>query len=263
MKLSIVIPAYDEALRIVKTLTEIKIYLQQRQTYWHDYEVIVVSDGSTDNTDHIVLDLINDFYGLRLITYPDNRGKGFAVKTGIQASDGDVVLFVDADGATPIEELNKLFEHILHDRTDMVIGSRRVIGAHITKEQSLLRTIVGKLFSYINIIILNMPFIDTQCGFKLFRGELARKLFNDKISDGFAFDVEIIFYARRAKYRIKEQGVTWNDGENSKVAPFKDGLKMLACVMTLAWQGRIVLPIRQLLTKKYYFSAKAMEHGKE
>jgi dolichyl-phosphate beta-glucosyltransferase len=252
MKLSIVIPAYNEATRIVDTLAAMKHYLQQRQDYCHDYEIIVVSDGSTDDTDRVVLDFIEDFNGLKLITYPDNRGKGFAVKTGIQASDGDMVLFADADGATPIEELDKLAEPILTNRADIVIASRRVIGAHIIKKQSTLRIFVGKVFSFINILMLNMPYIDTQCGFKLFKGYLARKLFNDNISDGFAFDVEILFYANRAKYRVKEQGVTWNDGSDSKVSPFKDGMKMLGCVLNLAWHGRVIMSISKLFVKKSY-----------
>ncbi|MCF6177033.1 MAG: glycosyltransferase family 2 protein [Victivallaceae bacterium] len=252
MKLSIVIPAYNEAIRILDTLVEIKCYLECQQDYCSDYEIIVVSDGSTDDTDQVVLDLTKDFSGLKLITYPDNRGKGFAVKTGIQASDSDLVLFADADGATPIKELNKLLEPILTDRADMVIASRRVIGANIIKEQPILRIFVGKVFSFINIIMLNMPYIDTQCGFKLFKGELARKLFNDKISDGFAFDVEILFYATRAKYRIKEQGVTWNDSSDSKVSPFKDGMKMLGCVLRLVWHERIISPIYRFFVKKSY-----------
>ncbi len=249
MKLSIVIPAYNEALRIGDTLAEMNDYLQQ-QNYCHDYEVIVVSDGSSDDTELVVSDLIADFAGLKLITYPDNRGKGFAVKTGIQASDGDLVLFADADGATPVEELNKLVEPILNDQADMVIASRRVIGANITQEQSVLRIFIGKVFSLINIIMLNMPYVDTQCGFKLFKGSLARQLFDDKISNGFAFDVEILFYATKAKYRIIERGVTWNDGSDSKVSPFKDGMKMLDCVVKLAWHGRIIPPLSKLFTKK-------------
>jgi dolichyl-phosphate beta-glucosyltransferase len=251
MKLSIVIPAYNEAERIIETLNYIKLYLQQ-QKCWHDYEVIVVSDGSTDNTDEVVLNLKKDFSQLKLITYSNNRGKGFAVKTGIHASNGEVILFADADGATPIEELDKLSEPIFMNQADMVIASRRVVGANITQKQSVLRIFIGKIFSWLNILMLNMPYIDTQCGFKLFKGHLAKQLFDTKISHGFAFDVEILFYATQAKYRIVEQGVTWNDGNDSKVSPFKDGMKMLVCVVKLAWSERIITPLTKQFTKKYY-----------
>jgi len=249
MKLSIVIPAYNEAVRIIETLNQMKRYLQQ-QNLWYDYEVIVVSDGSTDDTDEVVLSLKKDFSELKLITYPHNRGKGFAVKTGIHASNGDMVLFADADGATPIEELDKLSEPIFMNRADMVIASRRVAGANITQEQSALRIFIGKLFSLLNMLMLNMPYIDTQCGFKLFKGHLAKQLFDDNISNGFAFDVEILFYATQGKYRIIEQGVTWNDGRDSKVSPFKDGMKMLGQVIKLAWRGRVIVALCNRFMKK-------------
>ena len=237
MKISIVIPAYNEADRIVGTIQEMKDYLRQQNT-WDDYEIIVVSDGSSDDTNSVVKSLRKDFESLKLIAYPKNKGKGYAVKTGILATTGDMVLFADADGATPIEELDRLATPILSGWTDIVIASRRTSDANIAKKQPPHRVFIGKVFSFINTAILGIPFLDTQCGFKLFKGDLARRLFSLPISDGFAFDVEILFYATKGKYRIKEKGVTWNDRAGSKVSPIKDGIRMLARVSRLAWRER-------------------------
>ncbi len=237
MKISIVIPAYNEADRIVGTIQEMKDYLRQQNT-WDDYEIIVVSDGSSDDTSSIVKSLRHDFKSLKLIAYPENKGKGYAVKTGILATTSDLVLFADADGATPIKELDRLATPILSGRADIVIASRRTPDANIAKKQPPHRVFIGKVFSFINTAILRMPFLDTQCGFKLFKGELARRLFGLQISDGFVFDVEILFHAVRAGYRVKELGVTWNDRIGSKVSPIKDGIRMLARVSQLAWRER-------------------------
>lgn len=245
MQLSIVIPAYNEALRIVPTLTQIKNYLCQNSEYWKNCEVIVVSDGSTDNTAETVKEFSRNFSNLKLITYQHNRGKGYAVKRGVQASCGALVLFADADGATPIDELDRLAPSLITGAADIAIASRRVSGANIMKKQSFLRIVIGRVFSYINTVLLGMPFIDTQCGFKLFKGDIARQLFNDKISDGFAFDVELLFYAVQNRYRVKEIGVTWYDGNESKVSPFKDGMKMLGTVLKLACRKQLTLPFHK------------------
>ncbi len=238
MDLSIVIPVYNEENRITATLLKIKEFLSQSMERWPKSEVVVVSDGSSDNTDAVVQDLMREFACLKLISYRDNRGKGFAVKSGIAASRGRIVLFSDADGATPITELNKLADLIISNKADIVIASRRLPETQISVKQPVYRVFIGHIFSRLTRILLRMPFLDTQCGFKVFKGDIGRKLFAQCETEGFAFDVEIIHRALQSGYRIIEQGVIWNDDPDSRVSPFTDGMKMLRCIINLKRQTR-------------------------
>jgi len=225
--LSIIIPAYNEEVRIVSTLDSLKSYLAANRDQWKHSEVIVVSDGCSDATDEVIRKYQKNFPELQLVTYKDNQGKGYAIKQGVLASKGDIVLFTDADEATPITELDHCVAYILDDTADMVIASRRSEDANVIKKQPKLRKMLGNAFSIAVRTMLAIPFLDTQCGFKLFKGAIAREIFTKSECANFAIDIEIIHLALSKGYRIKETGVIWIDGDGSKVDPLRDGINML------------------------------------
>jgi dolichyl-phosphate beta-glucosyltransferase len=198
----------------------------------------VVSDGSTDSTEAIVNDLKTKYKHLKLIKYKKNRGKGYALKQGMAATKGDFALFMDADEATPVSELAKLAKPLLAGEADIAIASRSVSSSDVATKQPIHRQIVGRMFSLTTRILLGMPFRDTQCGFKLFKGEVARDLFENSSCEGFAFDVEILANAVASGLKIEEIGVIWHDQPGSKVNPVIHGIKMLKVVLTLALKKR-------------------------
>jgi dolichyl-phosphate beta-glucosyltransferase len=236
--LSIVIPAYNEEKRIGTVLASVRDFVG-RGLWPGRVETIVVSDGCTDGTEQVVREW-QGLPGLRLVGYPDNRGKGYAVREGIMQSRGRIVAFMDADGSTPVTELLRLALPIQRNEADVVIGSRRVGGARIEERQPLHRRLLGHAFSLCNRLILDIPFHDTQCGFKLFRGDGARELFRNVQCPGFGFDLEVLVAARKRGLRIAEIGVAWRDTPGSKVSPVPDGWRMLR----MAWQlrGRAAMP---------------------
>jgi dolichyl-phosphate beta-glucosyltransferase len=235
-ELSIVIPAYNEASRISSTLQEIKAYLDGPHP-WRSAEVIVVCDGCTDNTEAVAR--AAGLSSLRVISYAPNRGKGHAVKTGVLASQGRIVLFSDADGSTPIAEAVVLGAR-LADGYDVAIGSRHVHGARITGAQPWRRRLLGRFFSLATRLVLGLDFADTQCGFKAFHGDVGRVLFRSVRCAGFAFDLELLVLARAHGLRVAEVGVEWRDRESSTVSPIRDGLRMLRTLWSL--RGRPALP---------------------
>jgi dolichyl-phosphate beta-glucosyltransferase len=221
--LSLVVPAYNEQNRIRDTLSKIAQYLNT--TDW-SYEIIAVDDGSTDNTYNLMVEAANELDNLRIVSYHPNRGKGYAVRQGVLASRGSYVAFSDADLSTPIDELSKLFAAI-EKGYDIAIGSRTVKGAEIMVHQPLYRELGGKALNVI-IRLLAVPGIrDTQCGFKLFTGEAARRIFELCFINGWSFDVEVLYIARRLGYRIAEIPVRWSHAEDSKIKPFRAGLQLL------------------------------------
>jgi glycosyltransferase involved in cell wall biosynthesis len=226
LQLSVVIPAYNEENRLGGTLTAITGYLAGR-----DVEVLVVDDGSTDRTVAVAEGI--GAPNVRVIRLDKNRGKGAAVRAGILASTGERVLFSDADLATPIDELRKL-EAKLDDGYAIAIGSRALDGADIRVRQSTPRELMGKTFNVLVRALVVGGIKDTQCGFKLFRGDLARELFAGCAIDGFAFDVDILLRARRAGHRIAEVPVVWRHVEQSKVSPARDAARMLWDVVHLS-----------------------------
>lgn len=222
--LSLVIPAYNEEKRIGSTLARIYAYLQQKGI---SYEVIVVDDGSVDSTASVARQSDLARAGkLKVVHNPTRRGKGYSVKAGILNTDGDFVLFSDADLSTPIEELES-FLPLAQSGYDMVIGSRSLKGARIIVHQPFYREYMGKAFNWLVQAFVLRGFIDTQCGFKLFKGDVARQLAALQLLDGFAFDVELIYLAKRRGYTVKEIPVTWVNSAASKVNPVFDSLKMI------------------------------------
>lgn len=224
--LSVVIPAYNEENRLPVTLAALQEIITEIPM-----EIIVVCDGCTDGT----IDILNkwmDILPLKIISYSTNKGKGYAVRQGVLAASGEIICFMDADGSTPPRELLRLTKPIMDGKADMVIGSRRAEGSHV-KKQPLGRHLLGKLFSLITTSILSLPYQDTQCGFKLFDGRIAKMLFKKASYDGFEFDLDILNMAHTKGLRVIEEGVEWNDCSGSKVDTVRDGFSMLRAVMSI------------------------------
>jgi dolichyl-phosphate beta-glucosyltransferase len=220
--LSIVLPAYNEEGRLEVSLPRILQYLSAKR--WA-YEIVVVDDGSSDRTSEIARARL-DGVPHEIVRNEPNRGKGYSVKRGVLDAKGRYVLFSDTDLSTPIEESEKLIEAL--DRgADVAIGSRALRESRIEKHQPWRREILGKLFNRF-LQILVMPGIeDTQCGFKCFRREAVEPIFSRQTLDGWAFDVEILFIARRLGYRIAEVPVRWINSEVTKVNALADGMRMV------------------------------------
>lgn len=222
--LSIIVPAYNEEERLGASLEKIHSYLN---TKGFKYEVIVVDDGSTDKTDlEAQQSQLFKEGKLSLIRNEINMGKGFSVKRGILASKGDYVLFSDADLSTPIEELEKLFVYI-REGYDIIIGSRAMDDSDVRVHQPWQREGMGKTFNFFIRMFLMKDFNDTQCGFKLFKGEIVRKLAAALKITGFCFDVELLYLAKVKGHRIKEIGIIWKNSSQSKVKVIGSSVNML------------------------------------
>jgi len=232
VELSVVIPAYNEAGRIGPTLDRVDAYLGARGG---GSEILVVDDGSTDATAELVA--AHPAHGLRLVRLERNRGKGAAVRRGVAESRGRRVLLCDADLSTPIEEIEVLERH-LEDGADLAIGSRGLGDSAVRRHQPLYRELMGKTFNRIIRFLGIRGVRDTQCGFKLLDGAVARRLFATLLTDGFAFDVELIWLARRAGCRIDEVGVEWWNSPASRVDPVADSLAMIRDVALMRWRHR-------------------------
>jgi dolichyl-phosphate beta-glucosyltransferase len=222
--ISIVIPAYNEEKRIGPSLLIINNYLQNKRM---DHEIIVVDDGSGDRTSQRVKELTLKIINLQLIRYETNKGKGYAVRTGILASKGSLVLLTDADLSTPIEELSTLLPYVANGECEMAIGSRALPLSNIVIRQPWWRQGMGKIFNKIVKTFVIDDFSDTQCGFKLFAGDAARHLFAQARIDRFAYDVEILALARKEGLVIKEVPICWMNSPESRVNPITDSFRML------------------------------------
>ncbi len=209
--LSIVIPAYNEEKRLPKTLNRMLIYLKKRKL---KNEIIIAADKSKDRTLGAVRDYSKRYKNIKYIYNPKKQGKGYAIKKGILASKGSLVLFTDADTSTPITELDKFMPQIKD--YDIVIGSREHRDS-VVKEKLISRVILGNLGNILLRLLLIKRIKDTQCGFKLFKGNIARKLFSLSRIKGFGFDFEIIFLAQKSGYKIKEMPVNWTYCGGTKV----------------------------------------------
>ena len=221
--LSIVVPAFNEEGRLEPTL---RSYLGYCRATARSVELIVVDDGSVDGTSHLVEQLGGEFPELHLIRLPENRGKGFAVRSGVVNARGHAVLFADADGATPINEIERL-EAALTDGSDLAIGSRAIVAREVRVNAKFYRRIMGRMFHGMVEALTVRGVRDTQCGFKLFRGPVAHDLFSRMRMSGFSFDVELLMMARRRGYRIAEVPVNWTHQPGSKVNLALDSMLML------------------------------------
>ncbi len=222
--ISVVIAAFNEERRIACSLLKIADHFEQMR---QEHEVIVVDDGSTDGTSRVVRAFDHIFPRLRLVRYEANRGKGYALRRGVLASEGDPVLVTDADLSTPIEELGKLMFPVSKGLCEIAIGSRALALSEILKSQPLWRQGMGKIFNWFVKAMVMEDFADTQCGFKLFSGKAARTVFPDAVIDRFASDVEILVLARNMGYRIMEIPIRWINSPDSRVNPVSDSMRML------------------------------------
>lgn len=208
-----VIPAYNEDRRLPATLERVTEFLEG---LGRPYELVLVDDGSRDRTLEVMRATADAHARVKVVALPGNRGKGRAVASGVAATTGELVLFTDADLSTPIEEVSKL-EAALERGADVAVASRGVKGAEIEIPQPGMRVLMGKVFNLIVQVLLVPGVWDTQCGFKLLRGEAARELFGELRTDGFAFDVEVLHRARRHGLRIAEVPVRWRHSAPTKV----------------------------------------------
>ena len=223
--LSIVIPAFNEKQRLPSVLESMKEYIELNRL---DYRVIVVDDGSSDGTDEIVSKISDSWPLLSIVRHATNRGKGAAVRTGVFAADGQLILFCDADGATPIEQEAKLRDAL--KTSDIAVGSRRVAESGKVN-RTWFRALAG--FVYVQLVrkLLSISVKDTQCGFKMFRRSVARALFKDLQDERFSFDVEILAEAEMRGYSISEVGVDWNEKDGGKTKVLIHGPQMLSSIL--------------------------------
>lgn len=235
--LSIVIPAYNEAGRLGPSLALLRGYLRRHRL---QAEVLVVDDGSADATPDLVRRLARSWKDLRLLALERNQGKGAAVRAGVLAARGRRILFSDADLSTPIEEL-PLLQARLDAGADIAIGSRALNRSKVEVSQPLYRVLAGRGFNLMVQLLSVRGIQDTQCGFKLFTAAAARRSFALQQVPRFGFDVELLFLARKAGYRIDEVPVRWINSADSKVRPIRDGGRAfidLALIRLYDWQGR-------------------------
>jgi glycosyltransferase involved in cell wall biosynthesis len=231
MTYSIVIPAYNEGQRLAPTLERVLGYV--REQGW-DAEVIVVNDGSRDNTAEIVRGFAAKDPRLRLVENPGNRGKGYAVRNGMLNARGEAIVFSDADLSSPIEEMPKLLE-ALAAGADIAIGSRWLRSELQIHRQSLHRQLFGRIFNALNRIILGLRFKDTQCGFKAFTRKAAQTILPLQRIERWGFDPEILFLARKFGFRVEEVAVRWGHVGGTRINPLMDGARMFQEMVRIRW----------------------------
>ena len=239
MHVSIIIPAYNEAQRLPMTLAATAEYFEGRN---ESFEIFVVDDGSTDSTAEVVADYAKGHPALSLhcLSYGSNRGKGFAVRYGMLQAGGDHRLFCDADLATPAEEDEVVLAAMEQSGADIGIGSRPLRKSHLLVHQPWYREWLGRGFNKA-VRLLAVPGIaDTQCGFKIFTAQAAQDVFSRCRLNGFAFDSEALYVARRLGYPIVEVPIRWSHKDGSKVSMVRDGLRMLRDLSTIRWMHRMI-----------------------
>ncbi len=231
-QISIVIPAYNEANRILRTLQTLREYLNQSSLVT---EVIVVNDSSTDRTAAIVEEFSAQWQSLRLIHNPQNRGKGYGVRNGALHSKGDIIFFTDADLSAPITEMPKLIDPILERNFDITFGSRAIDRSLIGIHQSRFRETSGRIFNFFVQLLIGLPFKDTQCGFKAFRRQTSLPVFERQTIMDFGFDPELLYVAQRRGLRLLEVPVKWNHVEGTTVRFLTDSVKMIIDLFRIRW----------------------------
>jgi dolichyl-phosphate beta-glucosyltransferase len=228
---SIVIPAYNESARIRASLDRVLDHIRERQ--W-DAEILVINDGSGDDTALIVETYAAQHAPLRLIQNPGNRGKGYSVRNGMLHASGEIMLFTDADLSSPIEEADKLFA-ALNNGADVAIGSRWLRTELQTQRQSLHRQLFGRIYNLALRIILGLPYRDTQCGFKAFTRRATQTIFPLQHIERWGFDPEILFLARKFSLKVDEVPVQWAHSEGTRINPLRDGIRMFVEMLKVRW----------------------------
>lgn len=212
MFLSVIIPAYNEEKRIFKILDAAYNYFQSKD---FDYEIIVVDDGSKDQTAKVVQNYSNKFKNLKIVSFLKNSGKGAAVKAGALESKGDYLLFADADNSTSFEQVKFFLKYI--PEFDIIIGSRALKDSQLVKRQNFFKTFLGRAGNFIICKLFKIKIKDTQCGFKLFSKKAGKEIFSKQTISGWGFDIEVLVIASKLGYNIKEVGVKWLNDMDSKV----------------------------------------------
>jgi dolichyl-phosphate beta-glucosyltransferase len=241
-ELSIIIPAYNEEGRLARTLARIREYFAARQTLpsvappiaMEQLEILIVDDGSRDGTARIAEEWAQEMAGVRLVSNRENRGKGYSVRHGMVEARGRIALFTDADLSSPIEEIEKLLA-ALAAGNDIAIGSRALDRSLISVHQSRHRELAGMVFNGLVRVVTGLPFSDTQCGFKIFRREPARIIFEQQRIEGFGFDPEILFLAKRHGLRTAEVPVRWAHDAATKVQVLRDSTMMFGDLLLIRW----------------------------
>ena len=235
--LSIVVPAFNEESRLGDSIVTIMSYIDENSL---EAELIVVDDGSTDSTREIAEQALKDFGHIesRVISYEENRGKGFAVREGLKAAKGDIALFSDADLSTPISELSKLVDPIREGKYDVTFGSRALDRSLIGVRQPWRREQGGKVFNLVVRTFTGLPYWDTQCGFKAFSMEKFRPLLELMKIDRFGFDVEFLSVANLRGLRSKEIPVRWDHCDGTKVSIFRDSVRMFSEISEIRRNAR-------------------------
>jgi dolichyl-phosphate beta-glucosyltransferase len=228
---SFIIPAYDESERLAVSLPKVLDYIRERQLH---AEVIVVNDGSTDDTAEVTRRFVRRYPEIQLLENPGNRGKGYSVRHGMLHARGDVLLFTDADLSSPIYEATKLFAAI-EQGADVAIGSRWLQADLQTERQPWHRQLYGRLFNLGLRMVLGLTYRDTQCGFKAFTRAAAQTVFARQRVERWGFDPELLFLADKFKLRTVEVPVEWAHDHRSKISPVRDGLKMGVEMLDVRW----------------------------
>lgn len=228
---SLIIPAYNESARLGSTLERVLAYVHAQG--WNA-EVIVVNDGSRDNTAEIVKSFAAKDPILRLVENPGNRGKGYSVRNGMLNARGEILLFSDADLSSPIEEAPKLLA-ALDQGADIAIGSRWLRSETQTQRQPLHRQLFGRIFNLMLRLSLGLKFKDTQCGFKAFKQPAARAIFPLQKIERWGFDPEILFLARKFGFKVKEVPVVWGHSGGTRINPLVDGARMFQEMLRVRW----------------------------
>lgn len=214
--LSVIIPAFNEEYRLPDTLDKLHAYFATLPL--EKLEILVIDDGSVDGTAEVVRQRSLIDARVKLLQNPGNRGKGYAVRHGMLAASAEWRLLTDADLSTPINELGKLYRAATDSDAAVAIGSRALDRSLIARHQSVFRESGGRLFNFVMRLLTGLPFVDTQCGFKLYRADAAGAIFSRQVLDGFSFDVEDMFIARKLGLRVVEVPVAWANAEGTKVS---------------------------------------------
>jgi glycosyltransferase involved in cell wall biosynthesis len=233
-ELSIIIPAYNEELRLPATLEQTAAYVRASG---RDTEILVVDDGSNDRTAAVAESFRAKFPALRVLSNGVNRGKGYSVRHGMLEARGRIVLFTDADLSAPIEEAGKLLAAL--ETHDVAIGSRAIDRQLIFERQSRFREFAGIIFNTVVRLCLRLPFVDTQCGFKAFRREPCRIIFAQQRIERFGFDPELLYLARRHGLRAVEIPVRWGHSPATKVSMLRDSVQMFLDVFLIRWNALV------------------------
>jgi dolichyl-phosphate beta-glucosyltransferase len=227
--ISIIIPAFNEEKRLPSTLKNVRCYLDRSQ--WEFAEIVVVDDGSRDGTVEVA-----EKAGVRVLRNPGNRGKGYSVKHGMMQAKGEWALFTDADLSSPIEDIEKLWNAVDREGAAGAIGSRALDRSLIGVHQPAFREVMGRIFNMVMRLVTGLRYQDTQCGFKLFESRAAQEIFGRQQADGFGFDVEVLFIAKRLGYKMVEVPVRWNDVAGTKVSLWR-GMSAFFDPVKVRWNG--------------------------